>query len=476
MSCESTTDPRILVAIASYGSANREYLLRVVNEYRAMPFDVDVIIVSNQPQDAIPDVEVVIVDLRGKDPYSLPFSHRRLLAERLNGYDLFIYAEDDHLITERNIRAFVDISRVLAEDEIAGLLRFEYAADGSMHYPDIHGHFHWDPGSVSVRGEYVFAQLTNAHSGCYILTQKQLKQAIESGGFLVEPHTGKYDLRESAATDPYTQCGFRKVICISQISSFLVHHLPNKYVRINLGIGEAELRRQVDLLLEIASTGHCPPSFFAAQAKMATAWYAKPYYDRLVNEVMLAIPRGARSVLSVGCGWGAVEGHLAEQGLRVVAVPLDAVIAGAAEAKGVEIIKGDFRAVRDSLAKERFDCVLFLNILHLVEDPVGLLRFVRDKLSPRAHVIVQTPNFLQPSVIWKIITRDPRFDGLGHYERSGAHFSSPLKVRSWLKRAGLVPEDTVRVVKPRFRRISRSLLGLADSILADEFVTVATCV
>lgn len=475
MGCETQTDPRILVAIASYGTANREYLQRVIKEYRAMSFKVHVVVLSNQPQDAVPEVEVVIVDLRGKNPHSLPFSHRRVFGERLNDYDLFIYAEDDHLITERNIRAFLEVSRVLAEDEIAGFLQFEHAADGSMHYPGIHGHFHWDPGSVRVRGEYVFAQLTNEHSACYILTQKQLKRAIDSGGFLVEPHTANYNLRESAATDPYTQCGLHKLICISHLSSFLVHHLPNKYVCINLGIGEGELRRQVDSLLKIGQSGYRPTPFFARQTKVSGAWYSKVYYEPIQREVISAIPSGARNVLSIGCGWGAVEGRLAEQGLRVVAIPLDPVIGGAAEAKGVEVINGDVGTVRNLLANEQFDCVLFLNILHLVQDPVGLLRFFRSALSERAQVIVQTPNFLRASIVWRIVTRDPRFDGLGHYERTGAHFSSRLKVRRWLTQAGLVPEETVGVVKPRFQRISRSLLGLADSILADEFITVATC-
>jgi 2-polyprenyl-3-methyl-5-hydroxy-6-metoxy-1,4-benzoquinol methylase len=474
MGCETTTDPRILVAIASYGTANTKYLRRAIQEYRAMSFDVHVVVLSNRRPEAIPDVEVVIVDLRGKDPRSLPFSHRRLFAERLNGYDLFIYTEDDQLITESNIRAFLDLLTVLAEDEVAGFLRFEHAADGGMHYPDIHGHFHWDPGSVHVRGEYVFAQLTNEHSGCYVLTQKQLKQAIDSGGFLVEPHTGKYNLCESAATDPYTQCGFRKLICISHLSSFRVHHLPNKYVCINLGIGEAELRRQVTSLLKIGRSKHRPTSFFAAQMKLPSAWYSKAYDERIRKEVVSAIPSGARSVLSIGCGSGAVEGWLAEQGLRVVAIPLDPVIAGAAEAKGVEVLNGDVGTVRNLLTNQRFDCLLLLNILHLVKDPVGLLRFFRSVLSDGAQVIVQTPNFLRASILWRIVTRDPRFDGVGSYERTGAHFSTRLKVRRWLTQAGLAPEGTVGVVKPRFHGISRSLLGLADSFLADEFITVAT--
>lgn len=463
------------MAVASYGTANKQYLVRVLNEYRTMRcFDVQVVVLSNQPQDGIPDAEVRLIDLRGKNPYSLPFSHRQLFAERADCYDLFVYSEDDHLITEANIKAFLDTMIVLAEDELAGFLQFEDGPDGRRHYPGIHGHFHWDPRSVCVRGDYVFARLTNEHSACYILTQRQLKQAITSRGFLVAPHETKYNLRESAATDPYTQCGFRKLICISHLTGFLVHHLPNAYVRINFGIGEAELRRQLDALLQIGQNGCGTPSFFDVQMKTSNAWYSKAYYEPVRKEVISAIPCGVRTVLSIGCGWGAVESCLAEQGLRVVAVPLDSVIASVATAKGVEVVNGDPGTVREKLAGKKFDCLLLLNILHVIEDPVGLLRSFRDLLSERAKVVIQTPNFLRVSIVWRILTRDPRFAGLGRYERTGSHFSSRRNLNRWLREAGLSPGQTVGVGTSQFQRVSRSLLGLADGILTNEFVTVAT--
>ena len=34
---------------------------------------------------------------------------------------------------------------------------------------------------------------------------------------------------ETAATDPYTSCGLRKMICISHLEQFLIHHMSNRY-------------------------------------------------------------------------------------------------------------------------------------------------------------------------------------------------------------------------------------------------------
>src|SRR5271170_2525351 len=104
---------KILTAIASWGTKNDTYLAQLIREYRSMSFDVDVVVISNLPKPVGPGAEVSLVDLDGRDPYSLPFAHKRIFAERLNDYDLFVYSEDDTLITESNIQAYLKACAVL---------------------------------------------------------------------------------------------------------------------------------------------------------------------------------------------------------------------------------------------------------------------------------------------------------------------------------------------------------------------------
>ena len=96
-------------------------------------------------------------------------------------------------------------------------------------------------------GDFILAYFTNEHAACYLLTQKQLRNAIQSGGFLVSPHEGPYDLLCTAATDPYTQCGFKKMICISHLEDFIVPHLSSKYAG-KLGVGDKDFLRQIESL------------------------------------------------------------------------------------------------------------------------------------------------------------------------------------------------------------------------------------
>jgi len=473
---ETPTFPgKTLVVIACYGTGNDRFLARVIQEYRAIPFDIDIVVCSNIPKDLGPDIEV-IVGLPTRNPRSLPFAPRRVLADRIDRYDLFIYSEDDILITERNLRAFSRATCLLGGDEVAGFLRFEKGSDGSTHFPDVHHRYHWDAASIKRSQGHTFAYFTNEHAACYLLTRAQLAQVVASGGFLVEPHEGKYDMLETAATDPYTQCGLRKLICISHLNDFLVHHLPNKYVG-KLGIEAGEVLLQTAALSEMAENGRTStPLFDAAPTRMGLAFsksFAKNYYEPVRTDVLSLIERRAGSVLSIGCGWGAAEDWLSSKAIKVVAVPVDQVIAACAKARGLRVVLGEFPAVRQQLEGEKFDYLLLSNVLHLVDEPVEFLSVFSELLTPNAKVVAVVPNLCRIPDLWRSIRDIGYPDDQEHFEMVGMHRTSELLVRKWLRSAGFTIEKVINVVPDRVRSASRATLGLLDSLLAEEFVAVA---
>lgn len=459
---------RILVAIASYGHANDRYLDRVINEYRSMNFEVDVVVLSNIEK-ALPASVECLVGLPTKDPWSLPFRHKELFRERLDSYDLFIYSEDDILITEENIRAFLNVQTDLNEGEIAGFLRIEYGPDGEHNFPELHGHFRWDCESVRIRGNYTLAHFTNEHSACYVLTQQQLAKAIASGGFLVAPHEGDYDLLCSAATDPYTQCGFKKFIAISHIEQFLVHHLPNKYIG-HFGVDQHELGSQISALLQIASRGHRPCQLLNTETSLWQKMYSKDYYEPIRNEVLGLIPKSAVRILSIGSASGANELRLLETGKRVVAVPLDDVISSESAARGLQVVSGDFDTARAKIASMKFDCILFLNVLQFVHRPEHLLRLFVDALAPGGAVLITAPN--RPYVRYR--WRRKRSNGPRHrrlsFETTRIHNTSTSVIRSWCIESGLSMERTSKVVSPRTNGSKQNRLS---SLFASDVVAVA---
>ena len=288
---------KVFVAIASYGRNNDVYLQRLIDEYLAMRHDVRIVVLSNISK-PLPEGVELRVGLPSRNPWSLPFAHRALFVERQDDYDLFVYSEDDTLLTEKHIDAFLDVSVELHADEVAGFIRTEEGLDGKVYYSTIHRHYHWDPTSVCERGGELFAYLTNEHGACYVLTQPQLKRAIQSGGFAVPPHEGRYDMLVSAATDPYTQCGFKKLMCISRLDDFACSHLTNKYIG-RTGTEKSLVDMQIDALRELGMGALDVPAPIPVETADGDPRWAKSYYEPRLDAVIdFFVARGVRSVLS----------------------------------------------------------------------------------------------------------------------------------------------------------------------------------
>jgi 2-polyprenyl-3-methyl-5-hydroxy-6-metoxy-1,4-benzoquinol methylase len=465
------SNSRLLVAIASYGTGNDRFLARLIEEYQSMSLKVRIVVLSNIDKPLPPGVDL-IVGLPTKDPWSLPFAHKKVLSDGLEEHDLFIYTEDDTLITERHIEAFLRVSQALPENEIPGFFRYEEYGEGLRNYAELHGHFHWDPSSVRVRGEYVFAYMTNEHAACYLLTQKQLRAALVSGGFLVPPHHGKYDMACTAATDPYTQCGFRKVLCVSHFDEFLIQHLPNKYVGTRFGIDKAQISSQIEALLRIAAAGERPTSLFETETKLADARHSKDYYEPVHRDLASQIPEKSRSILSVGCGAGTLEVSLLRSGKVVTAVPIDPVISAGAESKGVEMIQGDFRVAREMLGGRRFDCLIFSNVLHLVPAPTAILSSFGELLREDGALLALAPNLSRLPDWWRKVSGDPRYQEEVAFDKSGVHATSHAVLKDWLAAAGLRCEKILNVLPNSAQNVRRMTLGVADRFVANEIIAV----
>jgi len=462
----------ILVAIANYGNKNRDFLETVIKEYRSMPHQVDIVVFSNIPKDLGPGIEV-IVGLPSPNPWSLPFAHKRVFAERANDYDLFIYTEDDTLVTEQNIRAFLEVTRVLPENEIAGFMRYEVEPAGRKYYSTVHSHFHWLPESVRTIGEYAFARFTNDHSACYVLTQKQLRMAIDSGGYLVGPHDKRYDLLVTAATDPYTQCGLTKVICISHFQDFVVHHLPDIYIG-KLGVESAEFHRQIATLLKNVNNGNSRSCFFPVETGFKQAKWSKSYYERCRDDVVAIIPGDAKDLLSVGCGWGATEEALVRKGHRVAAVPLDPVIGACAEAKGVEVVSSDFEEAYETLARRRFDGIIFTEVLQHLRDPEQVLSRFAQLLTENGIVIISAPNFNSIRMRKDLLSDGIPACALNSYDRTALHLTTKRMVGKWLGRCGMNVDHARYGFEGRSRKVARLTMGLLNGLLAESLVVVGS--
>ena len=451
VSRQSERKLKLLVVIASFGVKNLEFLKKIINRYRGMTMDVDIIVTTEAPKEIGNGIKL-IVGLPSRNPRSLPFAHKRIFAENVHRYDLFVYSEDDIEVTEENIEAFMRITAKLEPDEIAGYIRFEIGNSEMMFLPDIHGRFHWRPESVKCKGSHTIAEFTNEHSGFYILTQVQLQRAIDSGGFLHAPHEGRYEMLETAATEPYTSCGFRKVICISELEKFLIHHMSNRYAG-EMGIPLSSFRDQVQTLMDIRNGVHPTSTLCEVEPKVLQRNWYKGYYENPQREVLNLVPESADTVLSVGCGWGATEVKIKERGAKVTALPLDSVIGAMAAHRGIAMVYGTIEEGLGILQGQKFDCVLITNLLYLLRDPWQVLMTCAQLIEHGGTLILTGPNFeFLPDLVKRILGVG-EYRKLGDFNQSGLHAQSIKTIEKQIVLTGL-RVDSVRWINfPRPRRM-----------------------
>lgn len=432
---------KMLVVIASYGCKNLLFLERVIAAYRGMSVGVDLVVVSDAPKDLGKDIQVV-VGLPADNPLSLPFAHKRVFAENVDRYELFCYSEDDIEVAETQIKAFLRVNKELDGREIAGFLRYEMDGSRTVTLPDLHGAFRWKLDSLSWRGAYCIAEYTNEHAGFYLLTQAQLRQAIASGGFLRAPYEGRYGMLESAATDPYTSCGFRKVICISEYESFLLPHLSNRYAG-KVGPSLDCFKGQIQTLLAISRGKHPPVTLCEVESKLPGRRWSKRYDEPASDRLLRLVPSGCLSILSIGCGYGDQEAELVRRGHKVTALPLDSVIGEVAARRGIEVVYGKIDEGPSKLAGRQFDCVLMTNLLHLFPRPEVLLNDYAALLRVGGWFVLAGPNFEYLPTLMRRVLRRTGYSELGSFEESGVRAFGMSRLKRWLRGAGLEVEAVV---------------------------------
>ena len=425
---------RVLVAIAHHGTKNRAFLERMMDEFRSMDHDVHVVILSEAPKDLGEDVEV-LVGMPSKDPWSLPFAHRPLFAERLEQYDLFVYSEDDTLITARHLDTFVELSERLPEHYLPGFMRFEEFEDGTRSYSTIHSFYRWLPDSIFQHDDLTFASFSNEHAACFALTRSQLRLAIASGGFLIEPHKGRYDMLVSAATDPYTRCGFTKVLCLERMNDLLVHHMPNVYLG-RLGASPAVLDAQLDGVRRVASGERDTAQLLEPEVRTAPPIWSKNCYGAVSDDLIRMAGGTGHRLLSVGASTGDVEVALARSGAKVEAIPVDQIFRSVVASRRIEVWEPHLTAPQDGSGKEAFDIATMIDVLQFTRDPVHALEQLRGHLHTGGRIIVGTPDHRR--VAWLDRLRPHRHSRPlpSSWEEHGVHRTDPAIVRGWLTAAG----------------------------------------
>jgi len=167
------------------------------------------------------------------------------------------------------------------------------------------------------------------------------------------------------------------------------------------------------------------------------------------SEIVNFVPGNAISVLDVGCSNGALGKHLKSlaAGRKVFGIEFDAEFAEIASRSLDGVVKADVNTLDwDTVFDgQKFDCMIFADVLEHLVDPKRCLSLALQRLSPGGCVIVSLPNVRHVSALWSIF-----FRGTFPLHDRGIFDRTHLRWFTYADAEGLLQESGLRISSESF--------------------------
>lgn len=198
-------------------------------------------------------------------------------------------------------------------------------------------------------------------------------------------------------------------------------------------------------------------------------------YDDSHRLPVLAMTPFGRKILDVGCWMGAYGAALAEQGAEVWGIEPNRHAAEVAERRLSKVIVGAFPA--DAPEGERFDGIVFNDVLEHMADPEAALKVAGSLLERDGWVLASIPN-IRHYTVWGPLVMRGRFDyqDTGILDRTHLKHFTRATIREMFEGCGYRIErlEPINLSRPRGKWRCLTLLGSRSTdLVAAQYVVVA---
>jgi len=162
--------------------------------------------------------------------------------------------------------------------------------------------------------------------------------------------------------------------------------------------------------------------------------------DSTHNQLVQLVPRGAR-VLEFGCATGYMSRVLHERlGCTVTGIEVDSAAAEVARGIADRVIVGDAEQLdyAQVFGPERFDVVLFADVLEHLRDPQAVLRRVRPLVAQDGFIVASLPNVAHGSLRLALLGGDFRYTPTGLLDDTHLRFFTQESLLTLFEQAGYV--------------------------------------
>lgn len=178
-------------------------------------------------------------------------------------------------------------------------------------------------------------------------------------------------------------------------------------------------------------------------------------YTTARTDIVALVPASARVILDAGCSNGALGAALRAQvpGRVVEGIEYDAQLAQDAQARLDRVHCADLnRFVWSTLGRDRYDCLVFADVLEHLLDPWRLLQDAVATLRPGGSVVVSLPNVRHVTALASVFVRGtfPRRER-GIFDNTHLRWFTLRDARALLEGAGLAVDAVDSALRLRDR-------------------------
>jgi 2-polyprenyl-3-methyl-5-hydroxy-6-metoxy-1,4-benzoquinol methylase len=194
-----------------------------------------------------------------------------------------------------------------------------------------------------------------------------------------------------------------------------------------------------------------------------------PDDDNTSHALVLELVGTGKRVLDVGCATGYLAEALGSRGNKVSGVEIDAAAAEEARPYLERLVVGDLERIDlgVELAGERFDVVVFADVLEHLRDPVATLRQAKAILGEGGYVVLSIPNIAHGSVRFALLEGQFQYRSLGLLDGTHLRFFTRESLEELLSEAGFVAVDVRRTTASPFQ----TEIPLSPSDFPDDVIT-----
>jgi len=164
------------------------------------------------------------------------------------------------------------------------------------------------------------------------------------------------------------------------------------------------------------------------------------------HTLMVELVGGTKRVLDVGCATGYLARALTERGCTVSGLESDAESAEEARPHLERLVIGDVETMdlAEAFGDDRFDVIVFGDVLEHLRDPLAVLRKARALLADRGSVVASIPNIAHGSVRLALLAGRFDYQELGLLDSTHVRFFTRSSTEDLFREAGMVPIDVRR--------------------------------